>query len=455
MRKKFTSFLMAILLLLCCTGCSGSINKEGAPTTITVWHVYGGQTDSPLNDLIEEFNQTVGKERQINVQVTSVSNTNTIHELVLAAANKEPGASELPDLFISYPKTVTALQDDSILVDYRDYFSEDELSAFLPDFVEEGMVNDRLVVLPVAKSTEILYINKTLFDRFSQATGVTMEDLNTWEGLYKAAEIYAEWTDAQTPEVAGDAKSLFVHDYYFNYFQVGVESLGEDFFEGDKLAFGPELRKAWEPLAQAALKGGIWLKGGYATESIRTGDSIVSVASSASILYYSDVVTYPDNTSEDITIISKPCPVFENGDKLVMQRGAGFCTVRSTPEREQAAVTFLKWLTEPTHNVEFVTKTGYMPVTKEAFENELPKAIEGLESEKYKSLYQAYLDTQRDYQFYVPPHLEAYLDLETTLEETVRAQLTLGRKNYLDANETGLEQISEERFETFRGIMER
>lgn len=454
MRKKFTSFLMAILLL-CCTGCSGSINKEGAPTTITVWHVYGGQTDSPLNDLIEEFNQTIGKERQINVQVTSVSNTNTIHELVLAAANKEPGASELPDLFISYPKTVTALQDDSILVDYRDYFSEDELSAFLPDFVEEGMVNDRLVVLPVAKSTEILYINKTLFDRFSQATGVTMEDLNTWEGLYKAAEIYAEWTDAQTPEVAGDAKSLFVHDYYFNYFQVGVESLGEDFFEGDKLAFGPELRKAWEPLAQAALKGGIWLKGGYATESIRTGDSIVSVASSASILYYSDVVTYPDNTSEDITIISKPCPVFENGDKLVMQRGAGFCTVRSTPEREQAAVTFLKWLTEPTHNVEFVTKTGYMPVTKEAFENELPKAIEGLESEKYKSLYQAYLDTQRDYQFYVPPHLEAYLDLESTLEETVRAQLTLGRKNYLDANETGLEQISEERFETFRGIMER
>ena len=454
MRKKFTSFLMAILLL-CCTGCSGAINKEGAPTTITVWHVYGGQTDSPLNDLIEEFNQTVGKERQINVQVTSVSNTNTIHELVLAAANKEPGASELPDLFISYPKTVTALQDDSILVDYRDYFSEEELSAFLPDFVEEGMVNDRLVVLPVAKSTEILYINKTLFDRFSQATGVTMEDLNTWEGLYKAAEIYAEWTDAQTPEVAGDAKSLFVHDYYFNYFQVGVESLGEDFFEGDKLAFGPELRKAWEPLAQAALKGGIWLKGGYATESIRTGDSIVSVASSASILYYSDVVTYPNNTSEDITIISKPCPVFENGDKLVMQRGAGFCTVRSTPEREQAAVTFLKWLTEPTHNVEFVTKTGYMPVTKEAFENELPKAIEGLETEKYQSLYQAYLDTQRDYQFYVPPHLEAYLDLESTLEETVRAQLTLGRKNYLDANETGLEQISEERFETFRGIMER
>ena len=107
---------------------------------------------------------------------------------------------------------------------------------------------------------------------------------------------------------------MFVHDYYFDYFQVGAQSLGEDFFRGDVLAFGPAFQTAWEPLARAALRGGVWLKGGDATESIRTGDSIVSVASSASILYYSDVVTYPDNTTEDITIISRPCPVFENGE---------------------------------------------------------------------------------------------------------------------------------------------
>lgn len=454
MRSRNYIFLLLAVLLLC-TGCSGTVKKEEVPTTITVWHVYGGQVDSPLNDLIEQFNRTVGKEQQINVQVTSVSNTNTIHELVLAAANREPGATELPDLFISYPKTVMALPDDSILVDYKDYLSEEELSAFLPAFLEEGTVNDRLVILPVAKSTEIMFINQTIFDRFSQATGVTLEDLDTWEGLFKAAEIYAQWTDEQTPDIPGDAKPMFVHDYYFNYFQVGTESMGEDFFQGEGLALGPAFQIAWEPLAKAALKGGVWLKGGYATEAIRTGDSIVSVASSASILYYSDVVTYPDNTSEDITLISRPCPVFENGDKLVMQRGAGFCLVRSTPEREQAAVSFLKWLTEPECNVAFVTRTGYMPVTRAAFENELPKAIEGLESEKYSSLYQAYLDTQANYEFYVPPQMETYLSLETTLEDHVRAQLALGRQDYLDSGETGLEQISADRFQAFRQIMER
>ena len=454
MKRRKLLFLLVALVLLC-TGCSNTVKKEETPTTITVWHVYGGQADSPLNDLIDQFNQTVGKEQQINVQVTSVSNTNTIHELVLAAANGEPGASELPDLFISYPKTVMALPDDSILLDYRDYFSEEELSAFLPAFVEEGMVNNRLVILPVAKSTEIMFINQTIFDRFSQATGVTIEDLDTWEGLFKAAEIYASWTDEQTPDIPGDAKSMFVHDYYFNYFQVGAESLGENFFQGDELAFGPAFQTAWDPLVQAALQGGVWLKGGYATESIRTGDSIVSVASSASILYYSDVVTYSDNTSEDITIISRPCPIFEDGEKLVMQRGAGFCTVRSTPEREQASVAFLKWLTEPGHNVEFVTQTGYMPVTHAAFENELPKAIEELKSAKYASLYQAYLDTQANYEFYVPPQLETYLSLETTLEDQVRAQLALGRQDYLDAGESNLEQISADRLQAFREIMDR
>lgn len=454
--RKLTWLLLGALILSLCAGCSGSPRQEDTPTTITVWHVYGGQTDSPLNDFIAQFNQTVGKEQGINVQVTSVSNTNTIHEAVLASANGEPGASELPDLFISYPKTVLALPDDSILVDYRDYFSQEELAAFIPAFLEEGEVNGRLVVLPVAKSTEIMYLNQTAFDRFSEATGVTIDALATWEGLFEAAEIYASWTDAQTPDIPGDGKSMFVHDYYFNYFQVGAESLGESFFDDSRLAFGPAFRQAWDLLAQAALNGGVWLRGGYATEPLRTGDSIVSVASSASILYYSDTVTYPDNTSEEITINSYPCPVFADGEKLVMQRGAGFCTVKSTPERERAAVTFLKWLTEPERNVDFVTKVGYMPVTQAAFDDYLPQAIETLDSPKYASLYRAFLDTQADYEFYVPPQVETYLELETSLEDQVRAQLALGRKEYLEAVEPGpelLEQISRERYSTFQQLL--
>ena len=88
--------------------------KREEPVTVTLWHVYGGQTESPLNDLIDEFNQTVGEEENICVSVGSVTNTNTIHESVLSSAFEEPGASKLPDMFVSYPKTVLAMPDEDI-----------------------------------------------------------------------------------------------------------------------------------------------------------------------------------------------------------------------------------------------------------------------------------------------------------------------------------------------------
>ena len=453
MKKKLFCLALCLLALLpALSGCAGS--KD--PVKLTMWHNYGGDMQQTMDRLIDQFNATVGAEEGIVIEVTAISSSSELDSSLAMIADGDPGAPDMPDIFTGYPKMAVRFQEKGMLSELGQYFTADELSAYVDAFVEEGRLSDGgLYVFPVAKSTEIMFINKTIFDRFSQATGVKLEDLDTWEGLFKAAEVYAAWTDGQTPDIPGDAKSMFVHDYYFNYFQVGAESLGEDFFQGDELAFGPVFQTAWEPLAQAALQGGVWLQGGYATESLRTGDSIVSVASSASILYYSDVVTYPDNTSEDITIISRPCPVFENGEKLVMQRGAGFCTIRSTPERERAAVTFLKWLTEPEHNVEFVTRTGYMPVTQTAFEKELPKAIQGLDSAKYASLYQAYLDTQKDYTFYVPPQLETYLSLEMALEDHVRAQLALGRKDYLEAGEVGMERISAERLQAFQEIMGR
>lgn len=436
MKKRIVLYLL-VLALLSVTGCAQ--RKDAEPLTVTLWHVYGGEVDSPLNGLIERFNSTVGAKQNIRVKVELVSNSGSIHKSVLAAANSDPGAPSLPDMFVSYPKTVLALPDQSILVDYRDYFSEEELAAFIPAFREEGMIGGRQAILPLAKSTEVLFVNRTLFDRWAAQSGASYDDLTTWEGVYALAEQYA----------ADTGKCFFAHDYHFNYLQVGVESLGEDFFQNDGVRFGSGFERAWEPYARAGLTGGLWLHDGYATEPLRTGDVVVSVASSASVLYYSDTVTYPDNTSEKVTITSMPCPVFEGGDKLVMQRGVGMCTVKSTPERERACITFLKWLTEPVCNVEFVTNLGYMPVTQEAFEKYLPDAVEKLSDPMYVSLYETYLQTQETYTFYYPPQMENYLDLETRFENLARLKLTAGRTQYLEGGNT-LDALIRETLDSFK-----
>ncbi|MGN0330306.1 MAG: extracellular solute-binding protein [Kineothrix sp.] len=456
MWKKINIFAVLILITLLCGGCGSKGVYGDQPVSITIWHVYGAQTDSPLNDLIDVFNETTGKEKGIRVEVTMVSNNKNIYKDILAAANGSPGAPELPDIFVSYPKTVFAMPDENILVDYRDYFSEEELSDFVPEFLQEGVVNGRLVILPVAKSTELMYVNKTAFDRFADATGARLEELSTWEGIYDMACDYAAWTDGQTPDTPGDGKAFFVHDFPFNYFQVGVESLGESFFEGEQPAFGPMFRRVWEPYAKAAVSGGIWLQGGYATEPLRTGEAIVSVASSASVLYFSDVVTYADNTSEEVELLVLPCPVFEDGSRTVMGRGAGMCTVKSTPEREQAAITFLKWLTEPECNARFAVSAGYMPSTQEAFDVYMPQEISKLTEQKYIELYKAFTETQSGYTFYVSPQFEGYQDLEADFDKNVSLCLLGGKNDYMEAggnDDRLLEQLIWENYQQLKSIL--
>ena len=442
--KKVLAAILVLALTISCIGCDEGILKSN-PVTLTIWHVYGEQTASPLNDLINEFNDTIGQKEGIKVQVSLVSNTNTIHEAVLKSANKEPGATELPDMFISYPKTVLAMPDSDVLVDFRDYFSEDELKAYVPEFIEEGDINGRLLVFPVAKSTEILFVNNTLFDRFAKDTGAKIEDLKTWEGLFETSLKYKDWSGGKT---------FLAHDYHFNYFQVGCESMGESFFDGDKIAFGSKFAKAWDPYAKAAIEGGLWLNEGYATEPLRTGDAIASIGSSASVLYYADEVTYADNKTEKVEIAAYPVPYFEKGEKMVMQRGAGICAVKSTPEREKALATFVKWITSPEVNVRFVTSVGYMPVTNEGFEL-LPGEIDKLESPKYKSLYNAYIETQKDYEFYTAPKLDNYLDLETKFEKEARRLLRKAALDYSEEEEPNSDVINREYLIKFERDMNR
>ena len=154
-------------MLLTLSGCSkaSKLNPDD-PVTLTMWHVYGSQTESPLNDSINEFNRTVGKEKGIVINVVSVSSSSAIDEALTAAAKGTPGVPALPDLFTAYPRVAEIIGYDNLL-NWNDYFTEQELSAFVDEFIEEGYFKDKLLMLPVAKSTELLFLNQTLFEQYS------------------------------------------------------------------------------------------------------------------------------------------------------------------------------------------------------------------------------------------------------------------------------------------------
>lgn len=102
-----------MILLVSMTGCGNKTAK--GPVTLTMWHVYGSQTESPLNALIDEFNQTKGKESGIVVSVVSVTNSSAIDDALIASAHNDPGAVSMPDLFTAYPRVAEEIGPDRLL----------------------------------------------------------------------------------------------------------------------------------------------------------------------------------------------------------------------------------------------------------------------------------------------------------------------------------------------------
>ena len=423
MKKVLSLILAGLLLLLSLTGCSQKTKLDpDDPVTLTMWHVYGSQTESPLNDSINEFNRTVGMEKGVVINVVSVSSSSAIDEALTAAAKNTPGVPALPDLFTAYPRVAEIIGYDKLL-NWNDYFTEQELDTFVDEFIEEGYFDDKLLMLPVAKSTELLFVNQTLFDKFGSAANVSTESLSTFEGLFTACEKYYDWSDGQ---------DMFQINDFYHYSLTGMAAFGEDFVVDGKLNLESEaFGKVWEPMAHAGIHGGLCLGDGYASDRWKTGEVISNIGSTAGILYLRDYVTYADNTTEDIETSILAYPHFANGEATVVHRGGGLFALKNEDDRKnEAAAIFAKWLTEKENSLGFVTKAGYLPVTNDAFDS-LFANTDTVENEKYRLLYNAVNGMADEYTYCEVPVFEGASDTQSSFEKNVKSVLSTAHEEYL------------------------
>lgn len=397
--KKFSASLysMLVLLLLCLvtafsSGCGNKASLDPAkPVTLTIWHVYGNQTNSPFNDTIEKFNASEGKAKGVIVKVASVSSSNVIDKALFASAKQEPGAVPLPDLFTAYPRVIPAMHDK--LLHWDKYLNKEDLSVYQPEFLAEGYQDKELLMLPVAKSTELLFVNQTYFDRFAAATGASTDD-------------------------------------FYNYYLTSMASLGDPLIKDGK----PDLassnfKRIFRAAAEPAIAGGLGIEKGYAADAWKTADLISNVGSTAAILYMRDYVTNPDNTRETIVTNYYPCPVFSGGKVTLLQRGVGLFAIKSTDERKNlGAVVFAKWLAQENSNLNFAMQAGYLPTNKEA----LPKLLnnpQDVHNFKYRKLYTCMQQVYKQGTWLHLPHNAA--EIQQNLEYGSKNILRAAHQQYL------------------------
>ena len=413
--KKIVSLFIVITMTLAISFTFFACNKNKTlldpkkPTTLTMWHVYGEQVNSPMNDIVEQFNSTVGKDKGIIIDVTLMSNASQIGKKLKDAQTGKAGSKEMPDLFFCHSSDARGLGADNLL-NWNDYFSPSELDKFVPDFLSDGMVDDNLVVFPVSKSTYMLFIAGGVFDRFAADKDVSLSDLETWKGFFSVAEKYYDWSGG---------KPFCAIDYLIRIAELCAISDGENisYKDGWYDANNPALLSAYEMFATSIAKGHIVVSDLYSNTQVMTGQTCAGIGSSASVLYYNDEITYPDNTSEAINLKVLPMPQQTGKQKVATQSGVGLCAYKTTDRKAEAATVFARWFTEEQRNVDFVLSTGYMPVRTGAFAK---IGENSFQSDAYKNLYAAFSKAVATCTFVKEPNFDGYYSNVRTLYDEIR-----------------------------------
>ena len=372
-KKAVGNICLAAVLVFGLTGC-GDRNPldPGNPVSLTVWHYYNGSQQTAFDALVEEFNDTVGREKGIFVQSYSQGSVSDLEAAVRDSIDGKVGADEMPDMFSSYADTAYEVEQAGALANLSEYLDEEELGKYMDSYIQEGCIasDGTLRIFPTAKSTEVTMINKTDWEPFAEATGASLEDLKTVEGITAVSQAYYEWTDSQTPDVPGDGRAFYGRDALANYFIIGMQQLGVEIFhvENGQLTLNvpkEELRRLWENYYVPMVKGYFGAYGSFRSDDVKTGDLLAYTGSTSSAMYFPGQVELDDG-SHAIDYIVMAAPVFQGGRRYAVQQGAGMVVCKSDEKHEYASVEFLKWFTETENNLRFGCISGYLPVRKEA-----------------------------------------------------------------------------------------
>ena len=368
------SICIVVVLLLLFTGCDNNkthLNPD-KPITITIWHYYTSHLREVFERMISEFNNTRGKELGIIIQPKYQEDIDILADKIISSGEQSIGSEPLPNIIFAYTGTVLELDNLDVIVNLEDYFTDTELSQYNNAFIEEGKIgnDNKLKSFPVAKSTELIFINNVVFSRFVDEANksgkfekVSVDDFKTFEGIEKLANVYYEWSGG---------KSFFGVDATPNLISIGLRQLGnvpvkvengKGIFNIDK----DSLKVVWDFYYKNIVTGRFVEIGRYRADDMKTNDVVAYIGSSAGFKYFPDEITIDANTTEQTQLLVMPYPVFEGKKKVTIQQGAGMSVIKSDETKQLASCEFIKWFTEPKQNVRFSYETGYLPVKKSEF----------------------------------------------------------------------------------------
>ncbi len=379
--KKLVSMLLVLALML--TSLVGvasasdlAAGYDGSEVTIKFYHTMGENLTTVLDAYITEFNALYPN---IHVEYESIGNYDDVRDQI----STEIYAKAQPNIAYCYPDHV-ALYNLALAVQTLDEMiesdavitradgsteilglTEEQKADFIPGYYMEGQqFGDGLMYsMPLSKSTEVLYYNKTFFD----ANNLTVP--TTWDELKDVC--------AKIKAINPDSIPLG-YDSEANWFitmceqlKIPYTSANEPYFLFDNdeaKAFVKEFREWYE----AGYLTTQTLYGAYTSGLFTSTNEVVSymsIGSSAGAKYQRPTANADGSYPFEVGITTIPQANADN--KKVISQGPSVCIFKKdNPQEVIASWLFVKFLTTSIEfQAEFSMASGYVPVLKSVAEH--------------------------------------------------------------------------------------
>ena len=412
-KKLFCGLLAGVLAangaasLAACGGGNGSVGNivayNGSEVTVTFYHTMGADLKGILDEYIPVFNE-------LYPNITIVHDMMGDYPALRDQIATELTANNSPSLAYCYPDHVALYNKSRKVLPLDDYiasedkvtladgtetqmgFTQAQIDDFIDAYYDEGKAygDGKMYTLPMVKSTEVLYYNKTYF------TENNLTVPKTWDEMEQVCATIKSKEGANVIPLGYDSEA--------NWFITMTEQLGTPYTSSgdDKFLFNTAENRAFVERFRS------WYKNGYVTTEELSGDYTSSlftqtddtklrcymcIGSSAGARYQCpEMETQYDENGDEIIDENTGAPVmdypFEVGVAMipqstteqandmtkakVIQQGPSLCLFKKADSQEMAAAwLFAKFLTtNVSFQAKFSMKNGYTSVIESVRQDE-------------------------------------------------------------------------------------
>ena len=337
---------------------------DGSAVTITFSHTMGQALRDVLDEYIVEFNKIYPN---ITVEHTQVGGYDEVRDQIkqeLTAGNQPNIAYCYPDHVALYNLTKKVVPLDNFIESKIVVNSEtgeilgltdEQIANFIDGYYAEGTVFDAagtMYTLPMVKSTEVLYYNKTFFENNNLTVPTTWDELEA-----VCAQILA--IDGDCIPLGYDSESnwfiTMTEQYNSNY----TSTTGTNFLFNNKTnrTFVREFRD-WYDKGYFTTQE---LYGAYTSALFTTQGCYMCIGSSAGANHQ---IPEAVDGVVPFQVGIAPIPQVDKNDPAAISQGPSLCIFDSDNKQEVVASwLFVKFLTtNPEFQASFSITSGYIPV---------------------------------------------------------------------------------------------